>query len=594
MNNENLVNTFANNAGPITYFQNFEDAQLVKLELSDDPSFRTPEGSLWGPNEAGQMGGPRDQKNCDYYKPYVNPITKTSCGGGSIISRLSGDGGCVQEPGVEPSPEMHNYYEYCNADDAAWRCLKSCGTITEPLIDWMDYSSMRESELLRFSPDYESLTDGEFIIETGDDDFPEFAITTDKGGDDGAGLPTRVTAIFYYRNLRVEEAWVTVTYMLFNMVVFGVSTGAFLNEILDLVVSPMERICSALTSLSKSMKSLQAEMGEEADEFEQLGASMLKLTDLLKTSLGEAGSAIIKNNLDDDSAGINAMVPGTKMNGYFAFCDCRKFDEVLQVLEEDVMVFTNTISKIIHEAVSSHLGQPNKNIGDSWLSVWSDKEEATFVSEDGMTFADHALMTFVEAFDSISSNDTLKTLGQRSGFSKNYPGGYTPDMGAGLHRGWAIEGAVGSEAKVDATYLSPHVNMSARLEAATKQYDCKILVSEDFYNRMSTKYQRNMRKVDRVMVVGASWPMILYAYDEGEDEGNAVLEKKNRFSAEMDQAVDKYISGEWKDAKKLLFSCLGSRNNDVAATKLIDFMASAGRGDNPPDGWEGYRQLTSK
>jgi class 3 adenylate cyclase len=36
-------------------------------------------------------------------------------------------------------------------------------------------------------------------------------------------------------------------------------------------------------------------------------------------------------------------------------------------------------------------------------------------------------------------------------------------MGFGLHAGWAIEGAVGSTYKVDATYLSPHVNMAARL-----------------------------------------------------------------------------------------------------------------------------------
>lgn len=41
-------------------------------------------------------------------------------------------------------------------------------------------------------------------------------------------------------------------------------------------------------------------------------------------------------------------------------------------------------------------------------------------------------------------------------------------MGFGLHYGWAIEGAIGSEYKIDASYLSPNVNISARLEAATK------------------------------------------------------------------------------------------------------------------------------
>lgn len=41
---------------------------------------------------------------------------------------------------------------------------------------------------------------------------------------------------------------------------------------------------------------------------------------------------------------------------------------------------------------------------------------------------------------------------------------FSVDMGFGLHHGWAIEGAIGSKHKVDVSYLSPHVNMSARLE----------------------------------------------------------------------------------------------------------------------------------
>jgi class 3 adenylate cyclase len=54
---------------------------------------------------------------------------------------------------------------------------------------------------------------------------------------------------------------------------------------------------------------------------------------------------------------------------------------------------------------------------------------------------------------------------------------YKVIMGFGLHCGWAIEGAIGSFFKVDASYLSPNVNMSSRLEAATKQYGVNILVS---------------------------------------------------------------------------------------------------------------------
>lgn len=35
------------------------------------------------------------------------------------------------------------------------------------------------------------------------------------------------------------------------------------------------------------------------------------------------------------------------------------------------------------------------------------------------------------------------------------------NMGFGLHVGWAIEGAIGSDFKIDASYLSPNVNISA-------------------------------------------------------------------------------------------------------------------------------------
>ncbi len=54
---------------------------------------------------------------------------------------------------------------------------------------------------------------------------------------------------------------------------------------------------------------------------------------------------------------------------------------------------------------------------------------------------------------------------------------YSVKMGFGLHLGWAIEGAIGSTFKIDASYLSPNVNMASRLEAATKQFGSVILIS---------------------------------------------------------------------------------------------------------------------
>jgi class 3 adenylate cyclase len=62
---------------------------------------------------------------------------------------------------------------------------------------------------------------------------------------------------------------------------------------------------------------------------------------------------------------------------------------------------------------------------------------------------------------------------------------YHLKLGFGLHMGWGIEGSIGSDYKIDASYLSPNVNMASRLENATKHYGIPLLVSGAFYRLLS-------------------------------------------------------------------------------------------------------------
>ena len=61
--------------------------------------------------------------------------------------------------------------------------------------------------------------------------------------------------------------------------------------------------------------------------------------------------------------------------------------------------------------------------------------------------------------------------------------------------------------KIDASYLSPHVNMAARLEAASKQYKQEILISGPLIKMMSQKMRDNMRHIDTVTVKGSNVPV---------------------------------------------------------------------------------------
>ena len=86
-------------------------------------------------------------------------------------------------------------------------------------------------------------------------------------------------------------------------------------------------------------------------------------------------------------------------------------------------------------------------------------------------------------------------------------------LGFGLHIGWAVEGAIGSTIKIDASYLSPHVNLASRLEAATKQYGVPILMSGDFHALLSPPVQQRCRMLDRVTVKGSLEPISVFTWD---------------------------------------------------------------------------------
>jgi class 3 adenylate cyclase len=78
-----------------------------------------------------------------------------------------------------------------------------------------------------------------------------------------------------------------------------------------------------------------------------------------------------------------------------------------------------------------------------------------------------AVLSFLKIITSINISKKLEKYKYHQGLNARMKD-YSVKMGFGLHMGWGIEGAIGSSFKIDASYLSPNVNMASRLEAATK------------------------------------------------------------------------------------------------------------------------------
>uniref|UniRef100_A0A7S1KXF4 Guanylate cyclase domain-containing protein n=1 Tax=Alexandrium catenella TaxID=2925 RepID=A0A7S1KXF4_ALECA len=352
---------------------------------------------------------------------------------------------------------------------------------------------------------------------------------------------------------------------------------------------------------------------------------------------GEAGAEIIGQNMrGGDSSALNAMIPGRRVEAIFGFCDIRNFTDATEVLQDQVMVFVNRIAGVVHSCIHEFFGSPNKNIGDAFLLVWRLSGHAAAKQQ---RLADMALISMIKIIAQINKSPLLAEYRNHPKLVKRLPN-YRVRMGFGLHSGWAIEGAIGSEFKIDASYLSPNVNMASRLEAVTKQFGCLILISDSLHKLMSEQLAEECRLIDHVMLVGSKEAFKLYTIDLDDlalevDRITAVAHSKhakfrqrqevqqrkterwcddydmhalfeqdpdiqtmrNKFTAEFfcrfNMAYLNYEAGEWAVAKDMLDATrflLVTEDGPSAA--LLRFMKR--HHFVTPKNWQGYRVLTER
>lgn len=304
-------------------------------------------------------------------------------------------------------------------------------------------------------------------------------------------------------------------------------------------------LCAALASplaLTRSLpptrlRRIACLMGQQLEELNELEQSIRKIASLLQVGIGLAGRETIARCLRTTGE-INPIAVGLKVNCLFGFCDIRQFTDATECLQEQVMLFTNSVGHIVHHAVHDCGGFANKNIGDAFLVAWTGEQlerriaqvehaernkaiGALFTENDielaarhkwTPTIGDKAMASFIRLTIVVRGATALTELVQNPTLQKRLPG-FTVRLGCGLHVGWAIEGALGTQKKIDATYLSPATNIAMALEGATKQYGNLLLISQETYKLFSPFVRRLVRRIDRVYVTAGTEPFDLYTYD---------------------------------------------------------------------------------
>ena len=483
-------------------------------------------------------------------------------------------------------------------------------------------------------------------------------------------------AIFDLRYSTKLEAELSICKTIFICIILAVSSSVLTRDAQVLVLTPIENMIEKVKKISenpleaaqeqerkevaeetaKSKKEINGKnkknkVDEEPMETVILETTLNKIGALLALGFGEAGSEIIATNMQKGGGDVDPMIPGKKTHCIFGFCDIRDFADATEVLQQEVLMFVNEVAYIVHKTVDYFSGSANKNIGDAFLLVWKFPESVLQISDDGKNYtlskdqyvsqlADMSVISFLKIIAEIHKNPKILKYRSHEALNQRIPG-FSVKMGFGLHQGWAIEGAIGSEFKIDASYLSPNVNLASRLEAATKQFGVHILISSVLYNICSKVTQENMRRVDKVTVKGSKQPIELYTceiypsalkpaaesdkkvdmkktrvlgriarkklneraikgeyqisdlWDEDDDLLNMRRSVSRAFLKEFEIALQDYLDGKWTEAKAGFKRAIDLKGGpDGPSQVLIDFINS--EGGVAPSNWPGYRELHDK
>ena len=393
---------------------------------------------------------------------------------------------------------------------------------------------------------------------------------------DTAGTETR--GYFSNKDQEKDRAWVSILSTIFVLLIWFFGVTSFAGPVMILVVIPIERMVRLLEMLMRDPLGYQStsryrRFVSEEDEITKnthwtkevlkgmetsfLMSTILRIGSLMKVGFGSAGVEIIRRNLQRGQTR-NMLIlseQGSTVSCIFLFSDIRQFTDATECLQEEVFVFTNRIAAVVHSICHSFGGSANKNIGDAFLLSWllddngqarHDQADKALLSVVKICVALHHDDYYVETMSDVAREALLSKLSNRKG--------PIVQMGFGLHAGTAVQGAIGSTRKIDATYVSEAVERAEYLESSTKKYGLKMLMSDSFHKLLHPNNRRRCRKIDQILIRNED--------DENENEGEPEGEKIELLTYDMD------IDALWRDEKtinanaKSLRSEPGSRDSD--------------------------------
>ena len=241
----------------------------------------------------------------------------------------------------------------------------------------------------------------------------------------------------------------------------------------------------------------------------ELQKTIFRIGNLLQMSYGQLGAIIIRDQVSSGDGNLDIMIPGHKINAIFMICKINQFVDYTDVLKTNFTDFLNKITLIVHQCAFRWGGWANKTEGDRYLITWKlpeieasskDAERNEFLQEQRTEMADQSLIAAIKIISEVRRANQFNAYFKKQQMVQRFGTLTRPYLTFGLHLGWSVQGAIGSDNKIDACYLSPHLQIAQRLEELSRVYEMQIILSEPLYNYMSLKARNTLRKIDVILM----------------------------------------------------------------------------------------------
>lgn len=147
--------------------------------------------------------------------------------------------------------------------------------------------------------------------------------------------------------------------------------------------------------------------------------------------------------------------------------------------------------------------------------------------------------------------------------------GYIPiQIGIGLNTGMVMIGTVGGVNRMDSTVIGDAVNLTARLEEATKTYHAPLIISQNTLYDLADPKKYHIRFLDRIRVKGKSQP--LSVYEVFDNDPVELRSSKLACRPLFDEAIAFYHLKDIPLAIELLKKCVELTPNDVPALMYLE------------------------